>query len=413
MKKKPLATTSETPARLDTARTFDRRSALLGGAALSASALGCSQAIEGESESQLGADSDALQDGNPSTLTLVSGYSPVSPPPGTAPTGSPALCAPSTHMFVIFQQGGPSGAYWATASAAPEGSIWQGYGTFAFSSPPALAPLPKLILGADQHEELRFLAAGRRSSDGKIYWSEGTVLRSASYPPFNPPAPVTTFTKLNDNVFSGSYGFPALGASTAGDAILSYVGLDSANVPQVYVNPKPYGGSWKARVTAPLPTGWTPIGTPAVTWGWQNLFTIVVTGKNSSNQYALFRAFFNGTDFANPYSTDPKKFSPITLYPGSVSCQNSPAVEWDSELDTHTVYYRFADDFYEFSFYYDTAIEKSRLIVGGRGNRPAFVASPSVQGGKNFENGRHWILGRDRTNSLWIGFTDTDGVVVP
>jgi len=385
------------------------RSAPFIGIATLGTALGCGglDGADPGTETTSGALQDPANPGNPNFPLASSDWAHVPGLPAPIkPTGDPTLLAADSHIVAVFVQAAPFG-YYAGAGEGPTEITWSQYSGDVFATPPAVARLPTLN-GNEEH----MILVGRGGSDKRMFWSEGYI-GPATAGVFPPPVPVTfpAFAAINSNTFSDPYGYPALASSSSGDVIMTYIGLNASNQPTVYAQVKPYNGHWKARVAAPaLPTGWTlVVGKPTIAWGYLSASTIVVKAKTST-QTSFFRIFFDGTNF---YDTlGPAGFRQLPLLTGSPSIGSDPALEWDGDLNAHTLYYRSGGNIYEASFTDNAFYEAFKKLTASSSN-PTFVGSPSVYGGINLENTEHWIMGRDASFNMYFGFTDTDSRLTP
>ena len=375
-----------------------------------ATALGCGGVDQGV-EKKSGA---IVNNSNPTSpqLTLGSGWVQVPPLPSpVSPSGDPTLLAADYHIVTTFVQATSFG-YWAGAGESAGEVSWAEYSGDVFATPAALARLPTVHFDGGSAEEHLMVVGRAGGSDGRMYWSEAKI-GQATYGVFPPPVPVTfpAFATINNNKFSDPYGYPALTSDSSGNVTMTYIGLNASSQPTVYAQIKPFNGGWRARVAAPaLPTGWTlVVGKPTIAWGYLGTCTIVVKAKTST-QTSFFRIFFDGTNF---YDTlGPAGFRQLPLLTGSPSIGSDPALEWDGDLNAHTLYYRSGGNIYEASFTDNAFYEAFKKLTASSSN-PTFVGSPSVYGGINLENTEHWIMGRDASFNMYFGFTDTDSRLTP
>ena len=405
---------------LDPGRRTFALAAGLGLVALGAAA-GCGEATE--LEARTGALKDPSHPNNPQ-LPLGAGWSRVPSLPALNPaTGEPTLLAADNHIVATFVQAGSFG-YWAGAGESVQEVSWAQYSPDVFATAPAVARLPSVHF-TDGSQEEHMLLVGRGGSDKRMFWSEG-VIGAASAGVFPPPQPVTVpaFAAINGNTFNDPYGYPALTSnSTDNTIIMAYIGLNTSNQATVYAqlyNPAVSDPTrrWKPRVAAPaLPTGWTPVGRPAIAWGYQNLTTIVVKARNGSST-GLFRIFFTGTNFFDTLGTP--QFRRLTPPGTPPSIDSNPAMEYDGSIGPDgnqgalTLYYRSgsgSNNIYEASFADTSFFEGFKQLTGSPGQ--AFAGDPSVYGGINLENTEHWIMGRDASFNMYVGFTVTDLSLAP
>ncbi|HXU63687.1 MAG TPA: hypothetical protein VN962_18445 [Polyangia bacterium] len=379
-----------------------RHGRLIGVFALGAT-LGCGAPVDG-SEQQLTSRSGALQDPHdPTNPIMPLAASQWSTMDSTGyPSGDPILLAEASHLLVAFQLSGLNG-YWGAAGDGPTSAAWGLYSDDAFSTPPATARLP--VVGSSDY---RLIVVGRGRDDHRIFWSEASTRPTQGI--FSAPEPVTApaFAPINGNTFNDPYGYPAMTAANNGDVVMVYMGPNSSNKATLYSHRKPYHSAWKARVAAPaLPSGWSMVGVPAITWGYQSQGTVVLKATNGS-QTGLFRIFTTGDAFL---PAGAPAFTQLTLPTGSAPAESNPAVEWDPDLNTHTLYYRSGGSLYEASFLTSTFYEAPKLLQAS--TNPYFVGTPSVAGGTNLENTEHWILARDNHANLRFNFTYLDSDLQP
>lgn len=379
--------------------TFGGRS-LLGAAFLALGAtLGCGASGDGDATGSASHESEALQDGNVGSGFINFKYWSALPTlAGTS--GELSMTDGSAHLFIAMQRGN-GGKYWGISGEGPQNGTWGQYDTQLFASPPAIAHVHD-----DSNGDRRIMVVGRGSgstaNDRRLFWSVG-IVQLATPPAFKPPVKSLAFAPVSSDSFNDPYGYPALEATPNGDAYLVYINSDG----RVYGHYKASGtNTWSAKSQSPaLPSGWTPQGTPAITWGSNGgIATVVVRAKNSSNQYKLFRLYFTGSIFYDPLG--PAVWKELVLPSGSAAVNSNPALEWDDELGLHTVYYQSGDKIYEASFADSTLIEKPQKIYDA-GASPSFQGAPAVNGNVQYEHGKHWVIARDKSDASKLWFSES------
>lgn len=320
-------------------------------------------------------------------------------------TGTPAVTSGCVASFVVFTRVAPGGQYKGAADGDTGVSAWATYGSRSFASSPSITALPNNCSG------LRFMVVGRGAGTGansRIFWSDGRVTR-ASNGVFNPPVADTAFAPVSNRQFSGNNGYPAVTSSPEGEAYLVF--RDGINI---YVHTRAAGStSWGAEVQAPpLPIGWWPVGTPAIEYGffWGPV-TIVVRAQNWLGQTAFFAILYNQGSFR------PSSWFDLGAPPsGSPPVESDPALEWNSWLFTHTLYYRSGDSFYQTSFFLDqwahSDIPAKKIIHGN--TQPAYDSAPSAHGDMDIEQERrHWVVGRSGSEIFFSAILYGDGYLAP
>jgi hypothetical protein len=323
----------------------------------------------------------------------------------TGATGTPAVTSGCVASYVVFTRVSPSGRYRGAADGDTGISGWDAYGTRSFASSPSLTALPNDCNG------LRFMVVGRGAGTGtssRIYWSNGQVTRGSDFV-FNPPVAETTFAQVSSRQFSGSNGYPAVTSSPAGDAYLVF--RDGS---RIYAHTKAAGStSWGSEHQAPaLPTGWQPVGTPAIEYGffWGPV-TVVVRAQNGSGQTAFFASLYNQGSFR------PSSWIELGAPPsGSPAVESDPALEWNDSLFTHTLYYRSGGSFYQTSFFLDEwahdNVSAKEIIHAAI--QPAYDSAPSVNGNVDIEQDRkHWVVGRSGSEIFFSAIQDGDSRLAP
>jgi hypothetical protein len=369
--------------------------------------LACDGTIEGDGADPITDRSGALVDPNdPNNPEIAFKYWSQLPVLNST-AGDPAITHGSTHVFIAFQRG-INGRYWGIAGEGPQNGSWgsAAFDTRSFASNPAIAHLP------DVNGKRRVMVVGRGNgslaNDRRLFWAYGEVGQT-NPPAFDTPARIGNFEPIGTTTFNGSYGYPAITSAPNGDVFMAYVALNTSNQLRVYAQRKPYNQGWQPRVTGPaIPCCYTTIGTPTVTWGYPGsapqLMTILVRVQDGSNVY-FRRIFFNGTSFQDVWAD-------ISMYQGTPAIQSEPAVEWNDELSTHTVYYRSGTGIYQASFYYNYLFEIPKKIVAAV--TPSFAGAPAVNGNVQFEHGKHWVLARESgTGRLWFSESFPDSQLQP
>jgi hypothetical protein len=379
-----------------------------------ASTLACSGPIEEDSDGALGVDSQALKwPGDPNGPLEFDPWV-LMPSAGFSMTGDPVLTNCDAHCLVAFQRGAAASGnqYWGLAAEGPSAGLWTQYDTRSFASNPAAVHFK--TIGTERHILVVGRGSGSTSESRRMFWSTAKVTPvGGGTPDFNSPEKLSEFQQINTNSFNDPYGYPALATSSGGTVVMAYIGPNASNQARVYAQRKPYSSevddpNWKARVEAPaLPSSFTPVGTPAITWGYSSpdVYTIVVRAQRTGFSDRLYRIFFSGTAYTDPFGA--ASWKSLTLPSGSPAVQSNPAVEWGDQLFTHTVYYRSGSSLYQASFIYDTLEEVPKIIMHNSFT-PFFSSAPSVNGNLMFEIGQHWVIGRDSQSNLWFTTSQDD-----
>lgn len=369
---------------VDFVRVLVTRSALAGAVGLGM-AVACGAPLEGDGNDLTGAQSEALQvAGQPAASVYWDG--PQALGPVTGATGTPALASRCAAALVAFTRVSSNNRFRGVAAGELGPSAWADYAPRAFASSPSVTALPNDCNGH------RFLIVGRgtgsTAADRRIYWSEGRATQNQGA--FNAPQATTIFAEVSAADFTGDNGYPAVTSSPNGDALLVY-----RNGSTIYGHTKFVGATnWSAAHTAPaLPSGWTPIGTPAIEFSFANNATVIVRGQSGAS-VRFFRIFYNN-GFGDPLG--PIEWDPLPLPAGSLAIQSDPALEWNDALWTHTVYYRNDKTFYQASIFYNTWEHVPKPVVNTV-TTPEYVEAPAVNGNADYEQLRtHWVLGRSGT----------------
>jgi hypothetical protein len=370
----------------------------------------CGGSIDAGGEDPLGDTSEALKyPGDPFGPLPFKYWRQLNPLPNA--TGNPGLVSHYAHFFVAFSQV-TNGRYWGSAVGNKIGD-WAEYSTRTFASGPAVVALPNFGNG-DGHLMVIGRGSGTADSSRRIFWSEAYQPREFEGFPASAPIAITSFAAVSGEFFSGVYGYPGATSTDAGEVVIAYVGPIGGGGVRVFAQYKGVNVPWSARVQGPaLPVGWTPAGIPAVERGPFSIATIMVLGRNSSNQYQIFRCYFwanqtSGT-FFDPFG--PTEFDALPLPPNSPAIESSPGLEWDDQLNTHTVYYRSGNSIYQASINYDLWEEMPKKVEAAP--NPSFASAPSANGNYPYEGGSHLVLARDSANAIWFAESFQNADLVP
>lgn len=395
---------TQIPRRFDMVSRFLMRSALASSVLLGVT-LGCSGAAEGEFEGDepIGSASQPLTIAeDPSAAVTWDGAQSLGIVPGA--NGTPAVTSSCVSSYVVFTRA--YGKYKGAANGDTATTPWALYGPRSFASSPSIAGLPVANCVG-----LRFIVVGRGAgsdaADRHIYWSNGKVTRTSDNTSFNPPVAETYFAEVSSRTFSGDNGYPAVTSSPQGDA---YLAFRDGNT--IYAHTKPADSStWGAENQAPpLPTGWVPVGTPAIEYGffWGPV-TIVVRAQSWWGQTAFFSILYD-PDFRTDW------FNLGGPPSGSPEVQSDPAIEWNSYLFRHTLYYLSDGSYYQASFFLDewdhSDLPAKRIIHTH--NQPKYSSAPGANGDIDIEQTRrHWVVGRSGSEIFFSAIQLGDGNLAP
>lgn len=376
----------------------------LAGALLLVATPGCSSGEGGyEGDSPVTTSQPLTIAGAPEADVTWDGATSLGVVPGA--TGTPAVTSGCVASFVALTRVTPSGQYMGAADGDTGVSPWATYGSRSFASSPAITSLPNDCNG------LRLMVVGRGAGSGansRLYWSEGQVTRAPNFV-FNAPVVVRDFAQVGSREFSGSNGYPAVTSSPQGEAFLAF--RDGSNI---YARTKAAGSnSWGPEQQAPaLPAGWTPVGTPAIEYGffWGPV-TLVVRGINWLGQSRFFVLLYNQGSFR------PSSWIQLGALPsGSEPVQGDPALEWSDQVFTHTLYYRSGESYYQTSFFLDAWAHPdlpAKEVIHSN-IQPAYTSSPSVHGNVDIEQGRmHWMVGRAGEELFFSAITEGESDLAP
>lgn len=388
---------------LNFTRAFRAR-APLAGILMLGTILGCSGPVEGGDRDSVRADSEPLKADPAGTLPVTfSGAGSIGTASGA--TGAPALASSCGSSFIAFTRASGS-RYQGNAVGDLEPSGWYEYDTRSFASSPSLTALPS----TDGCVSMRFLVAGRGSGSGaasRIYFSVGKATQSSGV--FGAVTRARDFAQVSSQEFSGSDGYPAVTSAPNGAAFLVY-----RKGSTIYGHTKAaMTNTWSttAHQAPALPSGWVPIGTPAIEYGLSNITFVIVRGQSGSN-IRFFRIFYNSTGFLIPFGGTPQWLG-LPLPAGSPAIESDPAVEWNDDLFTHTVYYRSGSSFYQMSIYVDGWEEAPKQITHPI-TTPSYTDAPAVNGNIDWEQDRkHMLLGRSGTEFWFSSAYLADSNLIP
>lgn len=240
--------------------------------------------------------------------------------------GDPSIC--SNHIGYLVTWFGENRRYSVKHWGRNPNPNWKSVGTKEFASPPSCA----FLYPADG-TDTNFLLAGKGYSDNRLYVVEGIEPEGDIGDPY-PPNPdwLSMWTQVSSDEFSGSgNGYPAL-FSNGSRVVLTYI---NSNRAYVRYRDLPYDeNDWTSVVTAPaFPTSVTASGAPAITYvdGSTDKFVIVVRGVKS-NVPAFYWIYFT-TSFQGSWVKAPIPYTSMSF----------PAVEYDTEFNAFTVYFRSGD----------------------------------------------------------------------
>lgn len=388
---------------LNFTRAFRARSPLAGVLMLG-TALGCGGLVEGGDGDSVRADSEPLKLDPAGTFPVYwSGAESLGTASGA--TGTPALASHCPASLVAFTRAS-SNRYRGAAAGELGPSSWNEYDTRSFASSPTLTGLPS----TDSCASMRFLVAGRGAGfgpDSRIYFSLGRATQSGGV--YGPLTRTRDFAPVSTQEFSGSNGYPAVSSAPTGAAFLVY-----RNGSTIYGHTKPAGSNtWTstAHQAPALPSPWVPIGTPAIEYGWGGVTFVIIRGQSGST-IQFFRIFYGNSGFQIPFGGTPQWLG-LPLPGGSASIQSDPAVEWNDELFTHTVYYRSGSSFYQVSIFLDGWEEVAKQVVHPF-TTPSYSDAPAVNGNVDYEQTRrHWLLGRSGTEFWFSVINEPDSNLLP
>jgi hypothetical protein len=344
--------------------------------------------------------------------------------PAITPTLEPTICTNRTGMFLVATRDdqsryqtlygfGPLGHYhtdWTVHSGNP-------------SSPRLFNTRPASAMREDDvYGNPRFVLVGK-STDNRLYASTGTL----PPPHVSLPTPTVTsdWTALNTRTYGNGQqspgpASPVLASSPNVNAgmVLAFI---SGSTVWAHYHALPYAGnSWQARVAAPaLPTGATPVGTPAITFldGWAQVFHVVVRAQVGS-QYKLYETYFG-------YTTTGYKFCGIMCgsmaptwveLPITGAIDSSPALEYSPQLGAETLYFRSGSDYKQTSGY-ATAQQLGTLpVLNMYPPATSFTGAPSAVAGYQLEMGTHLMVSTYTTNNttkILLLESQADGDLIP
>ncbi|WP_437670568.1 hypothetical protein [Sorangium sp. So ce131] len=327
-------------------------------------------------------------------------------------TLDPALCTDAARAYIAFSLTS-SGFLYGVSDNTPGFSSWAKYtpSQRKFGTSPACA----MIFPTSSERHFIVVARGSTNplnqTDRRLFWSYGKWVGGATA---NPPEPVSTASSWNaidDNTYA-SGGSPAI--ASRNDKVVVTLLADDGQLHAYYKDPNQ---NWSNRIEGPdMPAGWTAIGTPAIAFleSWLQKYTIVVLARNaSSTQFRFYYTFFDGTNFVDATGGPAATFEQLPLASSTATAptaDSEPGLEWDGDqLFTSTLYYRVGDFIYQTSgFLYDYG-QHGILPIRGDLNKQ-FRSAPSVVGGVPFDQGRHQVLARDSSNTLWHIESQNDGL---
>jgi|GEM_PF-2926554 len=327
---------------------------------------------------------------------------------------SPAICANqnSTKLTVTVDT---NNQYRVLQSHWYAGPNWLLYGASkTWSSRPACT----MRENDPASGESGFVIAGK-ATDNKIYASAG-IMANADSPQANPSF-ATSFSTVSGTVYN-SGGGPALSMGGFGGpeaVVLVHMGDGDRKI-YAHTRDIPFlgaGVSWSSRITGPtLPTGWTPVGAPAIA-KLPVTFQIVVHARNAQNQDRLFEThFFVGSSkhFSNNIGSPASSW---TMLASMGRIDDEPALEYH-DVHGSTVWFRRLNTVTNKSQIMQTTgfpLGSGPVLAVYPAGNIDFIGSPAAMAGWANEgsDGTHTMSARTTSNEMWNAITDPDGDVVP
>lgn len=449
----PPATRLLTPRRSNGAR-FGILSALISAAPLAA----CSGEVDGQdpTATQIQGLRMVDGDGNVYNQDVFARQVEVTPSNGTTitPTLDPALCGDEDKMreYLVVSRDAQK-RFRVIHQVNPLSTSFSSWKIFdnneanarKFNSRPACAMLQQATNG-----NARFLLVGK-SDNNRLYASTGNVpptdLSNAPYFTASLPTVEQNWDDLNTKTYgSGSEcpsgctdpgpGSPAVASQeglnftdtpgTTGAIVLTFI---SGSTVYAHYHAMPYAGNnWQQRVAAPpLPSGATPIGTPAIIYRpnpANHVFHVVVRAQMSNGQHRFYQIAFGRTQTGSssygpgfckePFcgSSPATTSSAWTQLPITGAIDSDPALEYYAPHG-ETLYFRRGTNLMQTSTTNYAGLGTLPLLEVHPGNSVNFTGSPAALGGVRQEFGNHLVVSRTTANKLYLEESYYDEVVAP
>lgn len=303
----------------------------------------------------------------------------------------PAVCT-SFGGFVVTVRGSDKKLKTMTYQTGVMAPSWSSYGDRTFNSKPACHSTDAVDSTAARTYQV--VIAAKDDATNKFYASLAQADSSGFQTPTN-PTPLTIFEKVKDDAYASA---PAL---SVGRGKVVIFGAKSDGRLYARTRALPYtANSWSDDLyTAPkLPVGWTLQGTPTASMhpGGINLHTVVVRAKNAQNQYKLYFTYFKDTGFVRSATAPDRDW--IDIPTGNVSVGSDPALEYDSGVGTHTLYFRSGNHIYQSSGS-DQGLGGSPFTAVDAGEGHVFVGGPAALGSGQTDS-HHAVVARKNDNTI-------------
>lgn len=244
----------------------------------------------------------------------------------------PALCSNLGAGFFVVTRNADL-RYYVRMTFVVTNPEWKQFGLRQFVSSPSCVFQQPFFSLSDLPSDQLFLMAGK-STDGRIYTIEGTLVGGGTEFPLNPDW-TGPWVQVSPTQYSPTNGHPALG-SDRNRVVVTFL---NDNRIHAHAQTLPYTSGpagWGPRIDGPtLPSGVTANGVPAIVYvgGATNRFVVMVRGV-SGGVPGLYWIYFDGTAFLGNWSR--------LSIPEVVD--SDPSLEWDGHNDTITVYFKTVDN---------------------------------------------------------------------
>jgi hypothetical protein len=321
----------------------------------------------------------------------------------------PTMCTDVQRAFLTINMDA-IGRYHVIANMSGDfAPDWKAWGNRTFNTRPACAMLPDADAGRS-----KFILVGR---SGNLWWSRGNW-NATGLP--NNPSVETTWDEISSETYQTN-GSPAAATSpNSGRVAVVFLGDND----RLYAHIRETDGTWSARRAGPsnLPAEWTATGTPAIAYiGSLSRFLVVIRARHTTGQSRFYYTFLGSTGFVGVPSGSDATLTRLTLKSGAPLISGDPAVDWDTELSTTTLYYlnvaqvsgQEVRQFYQTSGTVGGDLGQRQFNAIRPDNPHPFMGAPSVVGGVIADDGFHQLIARDVFGTIWWAQTVTNTFLDP
>jgi len=287
---------------------------------------------------------------------------------------------------------------------------WPDLGTQTFNSKPACSMLNDVYSTLGDSNWTSRVAILGKGTDNRYYARimAPSAAGQVTDPPPSPTFPVdwhsiSTTTYDSAPFVTAEFGYLIVGGRTSNGTI---------NIHLNKLTSDPFAGTrsydktaWRAPIALPaLPTGWTPVGDPAVaSEGSGGLIDVVTRAKNAFNQTRLYINYLY-IPFAgdNGYFLGPPQWAQVST--GTIPVSSDPALEYDVSRGELTLYFRGGSGTSANRIFQSTTQGVDAWGPFGALGTDTFATAPAAAGSLQFD-WSHVVTARksDTTQTWWNG----------